>query len=605
MRDVLAVASVIVLALGLGGVAAYMSVDLSPPGLELIRPQKPAVVAQIKRKETQRAVQAEASGCKYCASIGELAKTFSRRADTARHHASALRAALPQVSDETDQASARQAELKTAEISATRAEAAAVVLTGWASRCLAEDICKVPPVRSAAAACVPYGDPRPAAAVLIAMTVRNAAQACATASCPAVDCQASASLNADMGLIEKTLDDIGGRTQAGTPTNAAMLPVGPSTLKAELRRITDETSYVAKMLPLFLDVGKAAAGNKQLPRLAPEMIDQRAVSAAQLAGVMEQAAAVTDNSAANDPRTEASWRLKSLATHMGELGKDAESLSAGVGATNWERVADSLGGALLDLARLQAMLDRVSKTEPAGEGCDTSVAQAARQLREASAMLDLCRMRSACVSRGKGAMVKASGDANAAFDRARTAADALVVNDIGEQQTVQVADGVQPSLIEMVRSKGVCRRAGEIREAAVTAPKVAEAVAVSAAAPALTPTVGILAPQDIIAGAVDAAVEAPTPDESVAAADNLVQAAARFSNVTPRRKPRLMTSDPAVLEVASPRRAAPVAAPDEAYRGVTLPQAGGPQSGAAAFGGEGGPQQLTPPPTDEAASKKP
>src|SRR5215470_10170412 len=122
MRDVLAVASVIVLALGLGGVAAYMSVDLSPPGLELIRPEKPAVVARIEHEKKQRAVQAEASGCKYCATVADLAKTFSRRADTARHHANALRAALPQISDETEQAPGRIAELKTADIAASRAE---------------------------------------------------------------------------------------------------------------------------------------------------------------------------------------------------------------------------------------------------------------------------------------------------------------------------------------------------------------------------------------------------------------------------------------------------------------------------------------------------
>lgn len=606
MRDVLAVASVIVLALGFGGAAAYMSVDLSPPGLELIRPPKPAVVERIKREETQRAVQAEASECKYCVAVAELAKTFSRRADTARRHAAALRTALPQVSDETDQTAGRLEELKAAQVAATHAEAAAVVLTGWASRCVAEDICKVPPIR-AAASCATTGDPRPAAALLIAMSVRNAAQACATASCPAVDCKASASLHADIGQIENALDEAGGRMSgAAGLTNAAQLPVGTSTLKAELTRITDETSYVAKMLPLLLDDSKAkAASDRQLPKLAPEMVDQRAVSAAQLANVMEQAAAVTDNKSPHDPRTEAAWRLKSLAAHMAELGKDAQSLSGVGGKANWERVADSLGGALLDLARLQAMLDRVKKTQAAPEGCDGSVASAAQQLREAAAMLDLCRMRSACVGRGQGGTVQASsGDINATFERARASAEALTVNEIGEQQAVvQVADStVQPSLIDMLRSKGVCRRAGELREAAVVAPSVAQAVAQAAVPPTFTAGIGVLAPQDVVAGAVQAAIEAPAPTDSIAPADTLVQAAARYSDAKPRRKPRSpLASDPAVMQVSAPR--APAAA-DDAYQGVVLPQAGGPQTGTAAFGGEGGPQQLIPP-TGEAPPAKP
>ena len=43
MRDLLAVAGVVVLAVCLGVTAAYLSVDLTPPGLDLIRPPKPAV----------------------------------------------------------------------------------------------------------------------------------------------------------------------------------------------------------------------------------------------------------------------------------------------------------------------------------------------------------------------------------------------------------------------------------------------------------------------------------------------------------------------------------------------------------------------------------
>src|SRR6185295_3947886 len=98
MRDVLAVAGVIVVALGLGGVAAYMSVDLTPPGLEFIRPPKPAVAARIQREEKQRTIQAEAGECKYCTEVAALAKKLSFRAEPARSHVAAIKKALPQVS---------------------------------------------------------------------------------------------------------------------------------------------------------------------------------------------------------------------------------------------------------------------------------------------------------------------------------------------------------------------------------------------------------------------------------------------------------------------------------------------------------------------------
>jgi hypothetical protein len=134
-------------------------------------------------------------------------------------------------------------------------------------------------------------------------------------------------------------------------------------------------------------------------------------------------------------------------------------------------------------------------------------------------------------------------------------------------------------------------RAGELREASAAAPIAAQAVAETAVAPALTPTfVGALAPQDVIAGALDAAISEPVPvesAESVEPAEMLVQAAARFSNSKPRRKPRF----PVAVDVT---QAAAPSVPDAnaPYRSIVLPQAGGPGT---AFGGEGGPQQLTPP----------
>lgn len=588
MRDVLAVAGVIVVALGLGGVAAYMSVDLSPPGLDLIRPPKPAVVAQIEKVERQRAVQVQASGCKYCSDIADLAQTFSRRAETARTHASALKKALPQVSDETDLAAARLEELKQAQIAAKRADEAAAVLTGWASRCTSEDFCKTPLQVTKAATCSVSADPRADATLVIVAAVRKAASACAASSCPSVDCQSSAALRSDLSQIEQALDGIGGRSSTFSGQTAiASLPVGPSTLKAELKRINDEASYVARMLPLLLDTRKK---NSQLPKLAPAMIDERAVSASMLAKVMEQAAAVSDGKSA-DPRVEAAWRLKSLASNLAALGEGSKADKP----IDWQKTADSLGAAFLDLARLEALSDRVGKATAAGEGCDTTAASAAQQLREASAMLDLCRMRSACVGRGGASLrVKRVGAAENLFERAQATADTLTVDDLGANDLVQVADASMRPAIDVLRSEGVCRRAGELREAKAAAPEAAIEVAEAAVPQALSPFTGLVSPQELISGAVQTALNAPATEETITEA--VVEDVARYSSATPRFKPRRMqASDPDVVRVASPP--AP-AVPDLApvYQGVVLPETGAPGP---AFGGAGGPTK-TIPPADEA-----
>jgi hypothetical protein len=582
MRDVLAVAGVIVVALGLGGVAAYMSVDLSPPGLDLIRPQKPAVVAQIKKVEHQRAVQVKASGCKYCSDLAELADTFMRRAETARTHAAALKKALPQVSDETSLAASRLEELKQAQINAARADEAAAVLTGWASRCTAEDFCKAPVQLTPAATCAVSADPQADATLAVLAAVRKAASACAASSCPSVDCQSSAALRSDLSQIERALDGVGGRSST-MPTALASLPVGPSTMKAELKRISDEAGYVARMLPLLLDSKKK---DSSLPKLAPTMIDERAVSASTLAKVMEQAAAVSDGKLA-DPRVEASWRLKSLASNLAALGQDSKADKA----INWQEAANSLGAAFMDLARLEALSDRVAQATPVGEGCDGTAASAAQQLREASAMLDLCRMRSACVGRGGASMRAKSADAENLFGRAQATADALTVEDLGANDLVQVGDTSLRPAIEVLRGEGVCRRAGQLREAKAAAPVAAVEVAEAAVPQALSPSTGLVSPQELVSGAVQTALNEPAAEEIVTEA--VVEDVARYSSATPRFKPRRMqASDPDVVRVAAPP--APAVAPNlaPAYQGVVLPEAGAP---GAAFGGAGGPTKTTPP----------
>ena len=549
MRYVFAVVSVVIMSLGLGITAAHYSVDLTPPGLDLLRPKTPDVAASIEQQEKARTIQAAASGCKYCADMAELAKTFTRRAETARSHAKALETALTQVSDEKQLFTRREDELKSAKVAAFRAEAAASILTDWAGRCTSEDFCKLPATR-VASTCAAQDDSRPAAALLIAMSVRTVAQQCASSTCPSVDCKSSASLRSDMDRIEGELDDIGGNMS----TAPAQLPVGASTLSAEVTRIADETHYVANMLPLLLDTGNARASG-DLPKLAPELADQRAVSAAELSVVMEQAAGVSEIK--NDPRLEAAWRLKSMASHLAALGKNTAPDSV-----NWNQAADSLGASLLDLARLEALVDRQSSKMAAG--CDGSVASVAQQLREARAMLDHCRMRAACIGKGGAASTtKAStGDIEEVISRATATAQGLVANEIGEA-VIPAADSPEPSMLEVLRNQGVCRKAAELIQASSAVPAVTQAVA-SAVPLALAPATGAVSPQDIVSGAVQSALNAPSTAD--ASAPQVVPASA---------KP-MQANDVALTQAAAP-----------ADR-----QAAAPQFTGSAFGfgdGEGGP----------------
>ncbi len=568
MRHVFAVASVIIFSLCLGVTAGYFSVDLTPPGLNLLRPQTPDIVATNEQKEQARSIQAAASGCKYCSDMAELAKTFTRRAETARAHADALQAALTQVSDEKEVLVRREDELKAAKVAASRADAAASILTNWAGRCTAEDFCKLPATR-VASTCAAQEDTRPAAALLIAMSVRTVAQQCASSTCPSVDCKSSASLRADMDRIEGELDEIGGNMS----TAPAQLPVGASTLKAEVTRIADETHYVANMLPLLLDASKARAAASDLPKLAPELADQRAVSAAELAVVMEQAAGVSEIK--NDPRLEASWRLKSMASHLAALGKNTAA-----DMVNWNQAAEALGASLLDLARLESLADR--QAEKLAAGCDGSVASVAQQLREARAMLDHCRMRAACIGKGgAGATTKASsGDIEEVFSRATTIAQGLVANEIGET-VIPAADSPDPSMIEMLRGQGVCRKASDLVQASTAASTATQAVA-STVPPALMPATGAVSPQDLVSGAVESALNTPSTTDPAPA---VVQASA------PRAAKPMQPNDPDITQAAAP---------------ADRQQAAVPQFTGSAFGfasGEGGPV-LQEAPSEEAPKQK-
>jgi hypothetical protein len=207
-------------------------------------------------------------------------------------------------------------------------------------------------------------------------------------------------------------------------------------------------------------------------------------------------------------------------------------------------------------------------------------------------MLDLCRMRSACVGRGgAGLLVKTAGGSDNVFERAQASADALTIEDLGGDALVQVAD-VERSPIDVLRSRGVCRRSGDLREAKAAAPMVAVEVAEAAVPPSFTGA-GVMSPQDLVAGAVETALDTPLEDESETITTAVIETVARYSDAAPRFKPRRMKQgDPELMQTAAPRPAKVEPDLTPAYQGIVLPETGAPSP---AFGGAGGPTRTTPP----------
>jgi hypothetical protein len=504
MRDLLAVCGVVVLAVCLGVTAAYLSVDFTPPGLDLIRPMKPELAARMEVQERQNSIRADASGCRYCVTIASLAQRFARHARNARQQADALRRTI---SVERKEA-VRQNDLIRAERSADSAEAAAAALTSWASRCKSEDFCRIPAKKVVRASCGDGSVASVSAAYELATSLKRAASACTTASCPQVDCQSSAALRSDAASVERLLTNLGGgRGVTPRAVSIANLPVGPSTFSAEIKRVSDEATYISRMLPVLLESASSRSLKGQLPRLAAGLVDDRAIVVAQLAAVMEHAAEIAGN-ARNDLRSEAAWRLKALATSLGELGKETETKD--VASINWRVAADYLGAALLDVARLQAIVGRAIDDKAGGTACEATAPEAAQQLRQAIAMLDLCRMRSACSNRGGGVTSK-RGALPDTVQRAQELVAAFAVQDVSAPTLVDVSATSSVRPIDAVRTQyGVCTKAAELREASSMAPDAAKAVA-QGVAPSVQPAVNPIAPQDLVSGAANAAVEVSAP----------------------------------------------------------------------------------------------
>jgi hypothetical protein len=361
-------------------------------------------------------------GCRYCATLNELHQSFAAKALAAEEGRTDVVRAIKDAGDGPSRA-AKQKELAAVEDLAERWRTAADTLAGYVAACEGERHCKAPP--AAPAKQCPQSEADAAAqgpALGLASVARELAVACVAAQCPAVHCEQAAVLRQDLLDVGQALSVLGNPVSAPAKAGPAPadVPVGPATLASELSQIIKDVDYLAKRYPSLLEPVRAGAQPAAATQGAAMMNDMLSKLAEKMRGsaeVMTQAAIVTP--VAIDARREAAWRTKSLSLSVAEaaLLSSPDAANGPDGKSVRARLTQAWGAALVDLAAIVALNERLKRDAPAAAGCDGALAVAGQAVREAAALMDLCRARSACA---------VGGSAPAQFDGTPAGARAML-----------------------------------------------------------------------------------------------------------------------------------------------------------------------------------
>jgi hypothetical protein len=468
-RDMILAGVAVVAFVGLGALLTFLSGDAarlvqSLRGLFMDGP--PQITAQPPKPVRQ----AEISGCKYCATLKKIHHDFEAKAKAARElQDAAQKAASPDAQDVPaggQLEGASRAELAAASDSFERFAAAASALQPYVAACEQESFCRADyAVAPADETCPETADDaalrEPAAGM--AAVAREAALACIAQACPAIDCAVAGGLRQDLINSAQAMALVGEPVAAakGHP-KPADLPVGAATLSGEIARAIKDVEYAAQNYPSLIErPGQSAQSkNQQQPSMAQDLAVRQPDILRSIADVMVQAAVVTPF--ARDPRREAAWRMKSLALSIAEAGRmsDRELLNGADGKAYRVALSQNWGAALVDLAALSAMADRMKAAKVSAAGCNGLTAAAAQSARDAAALLDICRARAACpVGAGPNAAtaLKTSADARAALveliPRAQSAGDVL-------NASISRESGAAPSGNELAQAAVVLNAGG-------------------------------------------------------------------------------------------------------------------------------------------------
>ncbi|HAJ48555.1 MAG TPA: hypothetical protein DCL54_18410, partial [Alphaproteobacteria bacterium] len=405
-RDLIAAAALIVAMTCVGVLVVFISADArrAVSGLltyALVNDPPPPT------QQTQKAAApAPAQGCKYCLTLLEMKQNFEIKAAAAETRRASLAKLASDVEGETGEASTK-ANLQNAERDLALFRSASSTLAGFAQVCTQQEYCR----RADEKGSVPQSCPQTQedanyqqSAMGMAVVARDAAIACASSSCPQVDCVEAAGVRAGLMQAAGALAGLGIPLKASKTLGApAQLPVGPAQLAGELERAVKDAQYQAGLFPRLLEPqiatkvqDLAAAPGSDLPVMVPEMMGKLSESIRGSAEVMMQSAIV--NPATFDARREAAWRMKSLSLAIADAGRFSEKhlLASADGDKYRLSLVQAWGAALVDLATIRALMDRMQREAPGAQGCDGGLAAAAQAAREAIALIDVCRARAAC-----------------------------------------------------------------------------------------------------------------------------------------------------------------------------------------------------------------
>lgn len=347
----------------------------------------------------------EIKGCKYCLTLKKIQHDFAKKAENARQIVDAAkkapRSGAPAAGNSGSVAGASPADIAAATESLERFSSAADALTPFVAACEQESFCSPGYLAELPKTCSEdvsdAGLRGPAAGM--AAVAREAALACIAQSCPVVDCAAVGNLRQDLIEAADAMSVVGEpvAVSKGQP-RLKDLPVGPATLSSEVAKAIKEVEFAAQNYPSLIERPSGAAQQRpsQKSSMAEDLVSRQTEQLRSIADVMAQAAVVTPFSL--DARREAAWRMKSLSLSTAEAGRMSshDLLNGQEGKAYRIALSQNWGAALVDLAALSAMYDRLNAHAATPQGCNGQTSSAAQGARDAAALLDICRARAAC-----------------------------------------------------------------------------------------------------------------------------------------------------------------------------------------------------------------
>lgn len=464
-RDMMWAGLAVAAFVGLGAFLTFMSADATRlfQSISAVFFNRPAPSAIAQKPKT--AQPAGVKGCKYCQTLRKIHQDFTNKALGAK---SIQDAAVKTTRGQPSQGTGKT-EFAAASDRFERFSAAAAALEPFLAACEQESFCQPGYVSAKGpAACQETADDAGlrGPAVGMATVARDVALACIAQECPSVDCGQVGELRQDLVEAAGAMGVLGEpvAVSKGQP-KLTDLPVGAATLSGEIAKSIKEVEYIAQLYPSLIERHEATTIERasQMPAMVADLATRQNEQLRSVADVMAQASVVTP--AGLDARREAAWRMKSLSLSVAEAGRMSahDLLNGPEGKAYRTALSQNWGAALVDLAALTALADRVAAQDGVASGCNGQTASTAQSVRDAAALLDICRARAACpvgLSPRKWEAIANHDSARAALSelipRAQAAGDVLAAT-LGPPPSVATGANELAQAAAVLNAGGVCQ----------------------------------------------------------------------------------------------------------------------------------------------------